>query len=122
MAKFDALARTALGLVTRKGGDAVFSRSSRAGIDPVTQDGTETTSGATLKAVEIPPGKSAEFVIGSLVGRNIIQLYVGRYGQAFAPEPGDLVNWGANTFKVIHATHYDPAADGAVLSVIYAER
>ena len=122
MAQYDALARTALGLISRKGSDATFSRQSRSNVDPVTQEGSAAVARAKLKAVELPPGKSAEFVIGSLIGRNIIQLYVARYGSSFSPDKGDEVTWGGRDHKVIHATHYDPAADGAVLSVLYAER
>lgn len=122
MSVYDGLARNALGLITRKGANAVFSREDRSNIDPVTQTGAETPVTATLKAVEIPPGKSAEFRVGSLVGRKVIQLYVARYGTTFAPAEGDTVTWGGVAHKVINVTHYDPAADGAILTVAYAER
>ena len=61
--------------------------------DPVTQQ----TTGAkdlvfSMQAVGFGPGKSAEFRIGSLIGRNLEELHLAPM-LGTCPEPGDLAKW-----------------------------
>lgn len=124
MGKFDDMAQTALELITEFGASVTLTRAVDAIFDPVTQDRVAAAPvTGTFKAVEIPPGKSAEFRLGSLVKRNVIQLYLARWGVAMEPAPGDTLLWKGATYTILSpVTHYDPAADGAILTVAYAER
>lgn len=123
MGKFDDMAQTALELITEFGASVTLSRAVDDTVDPVSQDRTPGTpvTGAFM-AVEIPAGKSAEYRTGSLVGRDVIQLYLARWGVSMEPTKGDTLPWKGSIFTIFHATHYDPAADGAILTVAYAER
>lgn len=123
MGKFDAMAASALRIIKRKGDEVAFSRRVDGAFDPVTQARTSTVLTGTFWCVEIPPGKSAELKIGSLVGRNVLQLYMARWGVTFEPAVGDTFRWKGFDYALIPPlTHYDPAGDGAVLTVAYAER
>lgn len=119
--KYAAAAATAFNLIGRKGADAVFTRLSPATFDPVTQVETTSSEVFTLKAVGVPPGKSAEFRIGSLERRNLIELHVAPRGGT-TPQPGDTVNWAGANWTVIWANALNPAADGSPYTLAYAER
>lgn len=112
---------SAFALINAKGADLPLRRTTTT-LDPVSQAATETVQTATFRAVGLPAGKSAEFVLGSLQRRNVIQLYVALKDQALIPQPGDVVTWGGNDWPLIWCTTYDPAADGAILTIAYAER
>lgn len=122
MGKYDALAATALKLLQAKGRPVTLTRASWATLDPVTQSRTETTVTGAFHGVLLPAGRSAEFRVGSLVGRNLGQIYLSRQGTAMEPSKGDIVEWGGATWTIIDVTHYDPADDGAVLTIATVER
>lgn len=122
MGTYDRIAATALRLITAKGSDAVISRIVPSTFDPVTQARTSSTLSATFKAVELPPGKSAEFRIGSLVDRNLSQFFIARAGVEMEPTNGDRIEWAGRSMTLTGVTHYDPAGDGAILTVAYGER
>lgn len=123
MAKYDRQAASALALIKRKGTLVTISRAVDDVVDPVTQDRTPGTPiTGQFYVVGLPPGKSAEFVLGSLVNRNVIQLYIARFGSTMTPSPGDTFEWAGVEYALLPpVTHYDPAGDGAVLTVGYGE-
>lgn len=121
--KYESLAASALALVSRKGRLTAFSRQSAGTLDPVTDTVTgQQPIAGLLPAVGLPAGKSAEFRIGSLEGRNIMEFHVARSGSSFAPQPGDDVSWGGFTWRIFWTADYDPASDGAIYSLCYGER
>jgi hypothetical protein len=119
--KYSAAAATARSLIGRKGALTTFTREVVGAFNPVTQASTTTTTTFSLPAVGIPPGRSAEFRIGSLERRNLIELHIAPSG-GMTPQPGDKVRWAGADWSVIWANNLDPAADGAPYSLAYAER
>lgn len=123
MGTYDRQAASALALIKRKGRKITVTRAVADSFDPVTQDriaGVDITG--EFFAVGLPPGRSSEFQIGSIVNRNVIQLYIARADQTMVPSPGDTVEWGGLQYALLPpVTHYDPADDGAVLTVAYGE-
>ena len=123
MGIYDRQAASALALIKRKGTMITISRAVADTFDPVTQErvpGVPITG--DFYAVEIPPGRSAEFQIGSLVGRKVIQLYIARAETTMEPSLGDTTTWNGVEYTLLApVTHYNPAADGAVLTVAYGE-
>lgn len=124
MAKFEGEAATALELIAENGALVTFTRvGATPGVrDPVTQQ----TTGAkdlvfSMQAVGFGPGKSAEFRIGSLIGRNLEELHLAPV-LGTCPEPGDLAKWKGKDWKVIWSDPLDPAGDGAPYCKAYLER
>lgn len=122
MAKYNAQIAMAAALITKKGKSITILRPGRTLTDPVTQAATLADPTAYVaNAVGLPPGRSAEFKIGSLANRRVIQFYIALRGLAITPQPGDEIAWGGNTYKVIWVETYDPADDGAIISIAYGE-
>lgn len=123
MSLYGRQAASALALIKRKGRKITITRAAANTFDPVTQT---RTAGAPVSedfyAVGLPPGRSAEFQIGSIINRTVIQLYIARAGSTMVPSPGDTVEWGGVQYALLPpVTHYDPADDGAVLTTAYGE-
>lgn len=122
MGKYDAQARTAHSLLSRKGTTVTFTRENPRAFDPVTQQETPAAiTTLSMPGMGISPNKSAEFRIGSLERRNIIEFHLAPRGGA-VPQPGDKVRWGGFDWSVIWVNDTDPAADGAPYALAYAER
>lgn len=119
--KYAAAANTANGLIGRKGALATFTRETPGSYNPVTQSESVATTTFTLRAVGVPPGRSAEFRVGSLERRNIIELHLAPLG-GNTPLPGDKVAWAGADWTVIWANALNPAADGSPYALAYAER
>lgn len=119
--KYGAAASTANSLIGRKGATATFTREAATAYNAVTQVETTTTTTFTLRAIGVPPGRSAEFRIGSLERRNLIELHLAPNGGT-TPLPGDKVSWAGVDWTVIWANALDPAADGSPYALAYAER
>lgn len=122
MSTYAASAATAKSLISRKGTAVTFTRTNKGSFDPVTQ--TETggrTTTLTMPGVGLAPGKSAEFRIGSLDRRNIIELHLAPSLGA-TPVPGDKVRWSGADWTVIWVNALDPASDGSPYCLAYAER
>ncbi|CAB4180581.1 hypothetical protein UFOVP1040_81 [uncultured Caudovirales phage] len=120
--KYDSAAKTALSLISRKGATINLRRKTAASFDPVAQTGavgTETTY--AFKGVAVPPGKSAEARVGSLVDRRMVEVYFALKGMAVVPENGDVITVGGAEYTIFWAATLDPAGDGPVLSTCYAE-
>jgi hypothetical protein len=114
-------AATALRLISKSGADVVFTRKGVGTFDPVTQAETGAVDKTiTMKAVGIAPGKSAEFKIGSLVGRNLMELHCAP-NLGDTPLPGDTALWSKRSWKVVYVDALDPAADGSPYCRVYLE-
>ena len=121
MSTFASSAATATALISKFGSVVTFSRQAFSSYNPVTQAETVTTTSFSMPAVGVPPGKSAEFRIGSLEGRKLIELHLAPALGA-VPEPGDSVVWAGKSWAVIWVNALDPAADGPPYALAYAER
>ena len=122
MSVYDGAASTALALISAKGGAMPLRRVAITVTDPVSQASTEATQAATFRAVGLPPGKSAEFVLGSLQNRNIVEMHVALKWQALTPRNGDIITWAGADWRVIWVYALDPADDLPVYAKLYAER
>jgi hypothetical protein len=122
MGQYDAIRASAAALIARKGATVTLTRNLPGVFNPITQ----TEVGGSVLAVDfhavgLPPGKSAEFQIGSMVGRRIMQFWFAYDGQAIVPEPNDGLRWDGQDYVLIWSMTYDPAGDGAILTEAYAE-
>jgi len=122
MSLYTPAAETVHGILNRKGVTVTITRSIAGAFDPVTQQETgSTTRTMAMKGVALPPGKSAEFRIGSLQGRNVLEFH-------FAPreaevlQPGDRVTWQGAEWTLFWVSNLDPVGAGPVYVLAYAER
>lgn len=124
MAAYDAAAKSARTLLTKKGTTITVERRSAGTIDPVTQVATGASSTEySFKGLGLPPGKSAEYQIGSLAGRMIEEFHFAQRGQTINPGPGDIVRgWKGADWTIFWSLTYDPTGDGAIYTKAYAER
>lgn len=115
-----ALAKKLLG---KKGRSLVLTRAGQGSIDAIAgtrADGGDKT--AVFFAVGLPPGKSADKEIGTLVNRNIVEFYMARVSGSIDPQPGDMLPWNGKTYTVIYATSYDPDGSGqTIMTKAYGE-
>lgn len=120
---YAAATATAKRLLTAKGQRIIITRSGQGTADEIAgtrSAGTDMTG--LFACVGLPPGKSAEFQIGSLIGREIVSFYLARVaGQIVNPLPGDTIPWGDRTYKIVWIATYDPDATGAILHQAYGE-
>lgn len=121
MGKFDAFAATALSLIKAKGKQTSVRRPGSGLVDPVaqTRSGDDTTISAYV--VGMPPGRSAEFRVGSLANRKAVEFYIAQKDLAFTVANGDEVYWSSKWHKLFWSATYDPANDGAILTLAYGE-
>lgn len=120
---YDAQIALAKRLLGKKGKSIVLTRAGQGAIDPLA--GSRAAGGdktAVFFAVGLPPGKSADKEIGTLVNRNILEFYMARVSGSIDPLPGDLLPWNGKTWTVIYATTYDPDGSGnSIMTKAYAE-
>lgn len=121
MGTYDAASSLALRLISSKGTDVVFTRENERAFDPVTQEYTSSALTLPMKAVGLPPGKSAEFRVGKLERRNLLELHCAPNGGT-VPQPGDKARWNGVDWAVIWVSELNPAADGAPYCLVYVER
>jgi hypothetical protein len=122
MAKYQAAIDLAASLLTKKGGDLTVTRRTTSAFDPVTQVETTTSTEHVFKAIVLPPGKAAEFEVGSLVGKRAIQITFAQKDQTIIPEPGDTVAWQGYVWTIFWSSTTDPSGDGPIITSAYAER
>jgi hypothetical protein len=119
--KYASQAAGALKSISAKGGDVTFVRAGTASYDPVTQVEVTANTTLTMKGVALPPGKSAEFRVGSLANRRLIELHLApKLGPC--PLPGDKLVWAGFDWTVVWVSELNPAGDGAPYCLAYAER
>lgn len=122
MGAYDQPAATALRLITAKGAAVPIKRTVETMTDPVTQARTSTTTTYTMRAVGLPPGRSAAYRIGTLEGRKLLELHIAQKGLAIEPGPGDVVTWAGAEWTVFWSDTYKPDGATAVYTLAYAER
>ena len=122
MSVYTPAANTAYGLLLRKGLPVTITRRTPGTFDPVTQQETgASTKTISMLGLALPPGKSADFRVGSLQGRNVLEFH-------FAPreveslQPGDIVAWGGKEWTIFWVSNLDPIGAGAAYTLAYAER
>lgn len=76
----------------------------------------------TFQCVALPPGRSAERYVGSLVGKNMLEFYLARESSGgIDPYPGDEVDWAGKTYTLIWAAQYDPDDSGTLFTQAFGE-
>lgn len=109
-------------LLGAKGKRVVLARAQQGAKDEVSgRRAAGSPLSATFNAVGLPPGKSAEYQIGTLLGRRILTFYMARVSGSIDPLPGDTLLWGSITYKIIWVATYDPDASGAIFHQAYGE-
>ncbi len=121
MSRYDTLADNALALIRRMGALCAVTRTNSVLTDPVTQAKTETTNTMQFAVVGMPPGKSAEFRVGSLQGRSVIEFTAAPVDNVSVLMPGDKVSFGGQSYVVFWASHIKPDGLRTVISTAYAE-
>jgi hypothetical protein len=121
VAIYSAQAKAAHNLIGKKGTSVAFTREVASTFDPVTQLQTVASTTFSMNGIGIGPGRSAEFRIGSLARRNVIELHLAP-NLGTTPRPGDKVRWAAADWSVIWVDALDPAGDGSPYCLCYAER
>lgn len=121
MGKFLSFQETALSLITQFGGPVTVERAESALFDPITQQ--EMSNGETdeFMAVVLPPSQQAQYKAHSLEFRISQEVYFALKDKAFVPGPGDTFRWNGRVYTIRHAQTYDPAGDGPIMTVAYAE-
>lgn len=121
MGKFLSFQETALVLISQFGGPVLVRREDGSLFDPIAQ--TDAGGGTTeeFMAVVMPPGKQAEYKAQSLEFACAAEAYFALKGKSFTPGPGDTFVWNGRTYTIRHSQTYDPAADGPIMTVAYAE-
>lgn len=124
MGKYLSFQKTATRMITRKGGTVTLTRDVPGTYDPI-QD-QEVGGGPqsyVFKAVALPPTQQNRFGIGSLEGRDVLEFYFALEGQAIQPKAGDRVTTAPEQiYTLFYAQTFDPALDGAIMTIAYGER
>lgn len=123
MAKFLSAQQTAAALISKFGSAVTLRRTLPGAFDPVTQSEIgETIASEQFTAVAVPPSQQAKYTVGTLEGRDALEVYFALKGRSMRPQPGDDVIMGGTTYRVFWAQTYDPALDGAIFTLGYVER
>lgn len=112
---------TADELIRESGSAAVLTKTTAGTYDPVTQAETgATTTTTTVRVVKLPAGKSAEVVVGSLVGRKVWMVYVAAKDIAVTPAPGDTITIGSTVYSIIGLAELSPD-ETAIIWTLFVE-
>jgi hypothetical protein len=123
MTKYLTAQATAARLIKKAGSVVTLTRTVPGVVDPVTQ--TETGRQEVdypFTVAVFPPSQQAKFRVGSLEGRNAVEIYFSLAGQTIRPQPGDRISIGGVDHALFWSQTYDPALDGAIFTIGYAER
>jgi hypothetical protein len=112
---------TALLLIQKNGTKGTLARRNASSFNPVTQVETATTDTEEFDVVVLPPSQQAKFKVGSLEGRNAVEVYLAQKGRTMTPQPGDVLTVGGKAYTLFWAQTYDPALDGPIFTLAYAE-
>lgn len=119
---YGAATSSAKALLGRKGTGVNLLRKGQGTFDPITQTRAVAADiTARFNCVGLPPGKSAETQIGTLVGRHLMQFYMARTYGTIDPQPGDQLFWRGRTYVLVWTANYDPDNSGTVFSVAFGE-
>ena len=122
MSQYLGIAKTVAALIAKKGTAVTISREVVLGRDPVTQMVMTELKSEKFVAAILPPGRQAQFRVGSLEGKNAVELHIAMKDRNMTPAPGDKVTAGGVAYTIFWAQTYDPALDGPVYTLAYAER
>lgn len=121
MGRFLSFQDTALSLISQFGGPVTVERADGSLFDPVAQTDAGGGTSEVFQAVVMPPSKQAEYKAQSLEFAISAEVYFAMKGKSFAPRPGDSFTWNNRTYLIRYSQTYDPAADGPIMCVAYAE-
>lgn len=122
MSKYLSAQAAAARMIKKAGTRTTLTRVVEGTFDPVTQ--SETGGGPVgypFTVAVFPPSQQARFRVGSLEGRNAVELYFSLEGQTIRPQPGDEIDIGGVPHVLFWSQTYDPALDGAIFTIAYAE-
>lgn len=122
MGKFLSSQATAAALIAKNGSPVTLKRTVSTGFDPVTQSENASVETYVFQAVIIPPTRQAQFTVGTLEGRNAVECYFALKDQFTVPQPGDVIAVNGVDHKIFYAQTYNPALDGPIMTLAYAER
>lgn len=122
MGKYLSFVETADALISKKGLDVQLVRRTSTSFNAVTQVETGKSVSYTFKAVCMPPSQQARRTVGTLEGKIAIECYFSAKGQTITPQPGDVITYQNAQWTIFWAQTYDPAGDGAIFTLAYAER
>lgn len=124
MANFDSQRALAARLIAKYGlaGVTVTQKTDASVTDPATETVSQTTTTETFTAVRLPPGRNAQYEIGTLKKESFEEFYFDMLGKTVVPGPGDVVVFGSETYTLFW--HYKIAPDGGapVFVRAYGER
>lgn len=121
MGRFLSFQETALALITQFGGPVTVNRADGSLYDPVAQTDAGAGSSEEFMAAVLPPSKQAEYKAQTLEFAIAAEVYFALKGKSFTPGPGDSFTWNGRTYVIRHSQTYDPAAEGPIMTVAYAE-
>lgn len=116
---YASLIATAKRLIKAKGASTTLTRVAVSAVDTAADTDTATPSTYTIDAVGIPPSRSAEYRIGSLVNRNLMEFYM--TSDEVTPDKGDSVLWLGQNYKLIWVNVLNPNAQGTIFTQAYGE-
>jgi hypothetical protein len=121
MGKYLSAAETAYALIARKGGDVPLVRRVETAFDPITQSAGVSEETYTFKGVCMPPSAAAKYRVGTLEGLDARECYLSSK-EAVTPAVGDVITWEGASWRIFWAQTYNPAGDGAIFTLAYAQR
>lgn len=119
MGVYDSLVATADRLIKAKGAATTLARESSASFDAATDTDVKSNPDYDIYAVGIAPGRSAEYRIGSLQGRNLMEFYIS--SKSVTPTKGDTIAWLGKTYKLVWVNVLNPNADATIFTQAYGE-
>jgi hypothetical protein len=122
MARFLSMQQTAAALIAKNGSLVTLTRQGAGTFNPVTQADTATTETLQFLAVIIPPSQQARYTVGTLEGRDAVECYFALKGKTTTPQIGDVITVGSSKYRIFWTQTYDPALDGPIFTLAYAER
>ena len=120
MGKFLSFQEAALALISQFGGPVRVERSRGALFDPVAQTELENGDAEDFVAVVLPPSREAQYKAKTLEFSVTAEVYFALKDRSFTPGPGDVFHWNGQLYTIQHAQTYNPAGDGAIMTVAYA--
>lgn len=121
MSKYAGIAKTANNLLAKNGATITFTRTTDSSFNPVTQSASSSTKKFSMKGIGVAPGRSAEYRIGTLQKRNVMEFHLAP-NLGTTPQPGDKVRWLNADWTVIYVNDVNPAGDGSPYCMAYAEK
>jgi hypothetical protein len=123
MGEYASAQNTAALLIAKKGMQVTVRRKVPGTFDPVTQDEPDATVQSEFyDAVILPPGRDAQFRVGTLEGRKAVECYLSLKGRALGPVlPGDVISTPYRDYSVFWSRSYDPAGGEPIMTLAYAE-